>query len=245
MFFRSEPIASGKHGIGGVLAEATERTGGLPYMSVNVWSELRRAFGRQIPTKVSPTYLQSLFAFSPKAAANLLPQLRRLGVIDADNATTPLARRLRDDDEYLEAAKEIVATVYPPELQERFPPPTDDVEGITKWLMLTTGGGQIGSSAQARFYQMLQSGQLPTAEKPANRKSPAAKSERKPAVQAKPDEPKTKVQDTPPPVDKTVDVHDGALPDIHLDIQIHIDAAATTDQIDAVFASMARHIYRK
>ena len=32
-------------------------------------------------------------------------------------------------------------------------------------------------------------------------------------------------------------------PALHLDIQVHIDASASPDQIDQIFASMARHLY--
>ena len=32
-------------------------------------------------------------------------------------------------------------------------------------------------------------------------------------------------------------------PCLHIDIQVHIDPAATAEQIDQIFASMARHLY--
>lgn len=34
-------------------------------------------------------------------------------------------------------------------------------------------------------------------------------------------------------------------PSVHIDIQIHIDSSASSEQIDQVFASMARHLYRR
>ena len=34
-------------------------------------------------------------------------------------------------------------------------------------------------------------------------------------------------------------------PTVHLDIQIHIPADATPEQIDQIFSSMARHLYSK
>ena len=37
----------------------------------------------------------------------------------------------------------------------------------------------------------------------------------------------------------------GTGPNVHLDIQIHIPAEATAEQIDQIFASMARHLYNK
>ncbi|MBI4298143.1 MAG: hypothetical protein HY666_00065 [Chloroflexi bacterium] len=34
-------------------------------------------------------------------------------------------------------------------------------------------------------------------------------------------------------------------PSVHIDIQIHIDSSASAEQIDQIFASMARHLYRR
>ena len=34
-------------------------------------------------------------------------------------------------------------------------------------------------------------------------------------------------------------------PSVHIDIQIHIDSSAAADQIDQIFASMARHLYNR
>lgn len=34
-------------------------------------------------------------------------------------------------------------------------------------------------------------------------------------------------------------------PALHIDVQIHIDSTASAEQIDQIFASMARHIYKK
>lgn len=33
------------------------------------------------------------------------------------------------------------------------------------------------------------------------------------------------------------------LPSVHIDVQVHIDASASPEQIDQIFASMARHLY--
>ncbi len=35
------------------------------------------------------------------------------------------------------------------------------------------------------------------------------------------------------------------IPPLHIDIQIHIDSTASAEQIDRIFASMARHLYRR
>lgn len=47
-----------------------------------------------------------------------------------------------------------------------------------------------------------------------------------------------------PTIDPTK-THNFVPPAVHIDIQIHIDASASPDQIDHIFASMAKHIYQK
>lgn len=37
--------------------------------------------------------------------------------------------------------------------------------------------------------------------------------------------------------------HRADSPDVHIDVQIHIPATATSEQIDQIFASMAKHLY--
>lgn len=41
----------------------------------------------------------------------------------------------------------------------------------------------------------------------------------------------------------TLDQSEG--PDLNINVQIHISADASTDQIEQIFASMAKHIYRR
>lgn len=36
-----------------------------------------------------------------------------------------------------------------------------------------------------------------------------------------------------------------SVPDININLQVHISADATPDQIDQIFASMAKHIYQR
>ncbi len=80
-------------------------------------------------------------------------------------------------------------------------------------------------------------------------------SEKKPATRGKTREGAGKAADPAHP--KTVDNPDELpphrkgedgkksfrTPSVHIDIQVHISPDASSDQIDAIFASMARHLY--
>jgi hypothetical protein len=224
-----------------------------PYISANVWTELRVRFKQKVPSAVTAGYLQTALGFaSEKGAKNLLPQLRLVGLIDTAGVPTELAKRYRMDDDYPAAAQEIVEAIYPSEVRELFPGPHEDVAAVAGWFMRHTGGGQASAVMQARFYASLISGEIPSSEKatkstkaPAAGQKPPAK--RVPKVE-KPAKPTALAQDqseTPdaPSVGLPSVGVVGALPGLHIDVQIHIDAEATTEQIDAVFASMAKHLY--
>ena len=47
-----------------------------------------------------------------------------------------------------------------------------------------------------------------------------------------------------PPAEGITTPSQQATPSLHIDIQVHISPDATTDQIDQIFASMAKHLYK-
>jgi Family of unknown function (DUF5343) len=233
------------------MADATPTKNTYPYVSANVWAELKGRFQKSVPPKVTPSYLQSALGFaSEKAAKNLMPQLRQLGLIDIENVPTELAQQFRMDSDYAEAATAIVQKTYPGELRDLYPGPEEDIGAVTNWFMRDTGGGQGSAAIQARFYLLLASGKLPATDRPAKVAVKAATPVRsaistvKKAPIAKPAEAEAAEAQgagtaiTPPS-------RQPALPGLHVDIQIHIDSSASAEQIDAVFASMAKHIYAR
>lgn len=223
----------------------------FPYISGNVWAELRNKFQSRLPSKVTASYLQSALGFSTeKAARNLLPQLRAVGLIDSEGTPTELAGRFRLDEEYAKAASEILQAVYPVEMRELFPGPEVDLAGLTSWIMRYTGGGQAGAGSQARFYVGLASGATPAkgAARATRSSATPSRSEGRPAPRrsAPSQEPATPRQEegAGETESRPVTTRTTPGPALHIDLQIHIDSSASVEQIDAVFESMARHLYR-
>jgi hypothetical protein len=220
-----------------------------PYITSRQWAELRAKFQQTLPGKVTSTYLQSVFNFAEKAARNLLPQLRLVGLIDSGGVPTDLARSFRLDSDYADAANSIVQTIYPDELRDLFPGPTEDVMPVAQWFMRHTGGGQASAVMQARFYLLLTSGRLPALEKTAAARNPKATKATKATTSSAPSRVRELAEAVPTDREETPEAPSSTvspstqMPGLHLDIQIHIDAAATADQIDQVFASMAKHLY--
>lgn len=236
-----------------VTESAEGRPGGYPYMSAATWGELRTNFRKSMPRgAVTKDYLQSILGISEKTAGNLLPQLRNVGIIDAEGMPTQLAKDFRDDEHYASACATIVETVYPTSLTDAFPEVEDNLNGIANWFMRNAGAGEQAAKYQARFYITLReadptslgerrvraSGDSKPAKKAASKKAPSASTQGTPKPDAEAQ------QRSEPQGDQTDRRHRvSRRPDVHIDIQIHIDASASNDQIDAVFASMSKHLY--
>ncbi|ODT27989.1 MAG: hypothetical protein ABS63_06085 [Microbacterium sp. SCN 70-27] len=176
--------------------------------------------------------------------------MRRLGLIDEEGSLTERGQKWRVDGTYAAACDEIIDEIYPAELSSL----TDD-EGkpdkasVKTWLQ-HKGLGDSNASNMASTYVMIAERQVPeapttngqakprpkVAPAPSSKASPsrsAAASERLPAAES------TGHREPVAPIQGTANG-----PEVRLDIQIHIPATATADQIDQIFASMAKHLYK-
>ncbi|QDG68523.1 hypothetical protein NIBR502772_22000 [Pseudarthrobacter sp. NIBRBAC000502772] len=234
-------------------AESVEQKTAYPYMSPSVWTSLRRVFFKQVPSKVSLTYLSSILSITEKTAKNILPQMRNVGLIDQDGVPTDLAQDFRFEETYPKVCDTILESLYPLEVREIFPSPDADPAAVANWFMRHSKSGQASANVVAKFYLHLVAKEpLPEDVKP--RTPRAAKQKSKPAAPAKSEPEKvTEKADIPAesfaPVQPQPNGHPHPVaqqhsgPSLHVDLQVHIDSSASADQIDAIFASMAKHLY--
>lgn len=235
-------------------AEAVEQKTSYPYMSPSVWTSLRRVFFKQVPSKVTLTYLSSILSITEKTAKNILPQMRNIGLIDQDGVPTDLAQDFRFEETYPKVCDTILESLYPVEVREIFSSPDADPAAVANWFMRHTKSGQASANVVAKFYLHLVAKEpLPEDVKPRTPRA-AAKPKPKPAAVAK-SEPETVSETTDEPTAAFAPAqpqpnghahpapqqHSG--PSLHVDLQVHIDSSASADQIDAIFASMAKHLY--
>lgn len=234
-----------------VTAEAVEQKS-YPYMSTSVWTALRRVFYKQVPSKVTLTYLSSILAITEKTAKNIYPQMRNIGLIDQDGVPTDLAQDFRFEDSYPKACEIILESLYPVEVREIFSTTDADPAAVANWFMRHSKSGQASANVVAKFYlHLLAKAPLPEDVK---QRTPRAAAKPKAAGQAKSEPGKM----TENPVDPTEavtpahpqpNVHSQPVtqhkpgPSLHVDLQVHIDSSASADQVDAIFASMAKHLY--
>jgi hypothetical protein len=226
---------------------------GFPKIPAKNWWELRRRFQRAMPNQVTPSYLQTVLAVKEGHAKNLIPQLQTIGLIDEDGKPTPLANEWRTDEGYASACQKVVSSVYPQGLRDAVPPAEPNRPAAANWFMREKGVGEGTASQMASFY-ILVSEADPAAGKATPPAQPAKQARRSGQSQK---ETKSASQQRTVAEKRTTDGHapaeDGgrgsgareSTPALHIDVQIHIPSDATPNQIDAIFASMAKHLYRQ
>lgn len=128
----------------------------FPRIPESNWWAIRRQFADKLPAAVTPGYLMALLGLaSAKAARNLLPPLKQLGLIDKDGVPTLRAKDWRSDAKYDEVCQQMVKEVYPAELRDLFSGPSIDREGCTRWFMHTAGLGRKTAAKVAATYVLL------------------------------------------------------------------------------------------
>ena len=207
-----------------------------------------------MPRDVTPNYLATVLGdMSPDSARqNVLRPLRAVGLVGDDNKPTERATRWRDDSQYASVCEEIRSEVYPQELHDAFSGPDIDEAGVQAWFVRHTGGGTEAARKAARFYVLLSKAD-PNAESdaqtPARTARSATTTPTKRTPRTRPAADTTSQQQAPAAADNRQDeaLHlakqsaDSGLA-LHIDVQIHISPDASSDQIDQIFASMAKHL---
>ena len=214
------------------------------------WWAIRAQFRRSMPPAVTGSYLKSLLDLtSDKAASNLLAPLKQMKLIDDEGKPTDRANEWRDDNKYSLVCEQITAEIYPPEIRSLYPGPDFDKDKIAQWFMTTAKLGEPASKMVASMFVLLSSKEIKTDTNNSN--TNAGKSTKK-ATQKKNDTTQKNVgatiQVTPdthnnPPTPTPTNGH-APTPTLHIDLQIHISPDASNEQIDNIFASIAKHLYK-
>jgi hypothetical protein len=196
---------------------------------------------------VTDNYLATVLEMKVESArANVLPFLRQLGIIDEEGRTGERAKLWRDDEHYPEVCKAILDEVYPRELLEAVPNPDQDRPRAERWFANQTGSGEAAAARMAVLYSVLVTADPSKAPDERARKTgqeqTGAKKEKKPGS--------AQAHAAPAPVTAPAAAAEKVTPHqmppgININLQVHISADSTPDQIDQIFASMAKHIYQR
>jgi hypothetical protein len=189
------------------------------------------------------------------AKRNVIPALMAFNIIDQDLKPTDRAKLWRDDEQYAKVCEQIRKEIYPQDLLDSYPPPNPDRDGVNRWIKLRTGVGDNAAIKYTQTYLMLctadpKVGQevIVDASKPLKRplKQIVIRSQKK-SEPSHPNMVKSEETAKAAKADQTYQtppakpIIDQPIPAIHINIQIHITADTSNDQIDKIFESMARN----
>ena len=187
------------------------------------------------------------------ARANVLPFLETLGIIDHEGKPTGRAKLWRDDQHYSDVCKAIVKEIYPEELISAVPDPALEKDKAKSWFAKQTGVGDAAASRMVALYSVLveadASKQPDLERKSAAKKSPpkatpaAAKTGKRAESAAVASKPKSSPLEGRPGSGNLTGRAIPESPEVNINLQIHISADASPDQIDQIFASMSKHLY--
>jgi hypothetical protein len=163
--------------------------------------------------------------------------MRRVGLIDDDGALTERGNKWRVDASYSEACQEILDEVYPADLAALMDDSgAADPQAVKTWFD-HKGFGDSNARQMAATLVMIAAKQIPEPVVAEPKKAGAKKAAPRNATASTPRT--TTTPDSVPaaaaPVQPTPS--SGAGPNVHLDIQIHIPADASAEQIDQIFES--------
>ncbi|MBC8394445.1 MAG: DUF5343 domain-containing protein [Deltaproteobacteria bacterium] len=222
---------------------AKDETKSFPMLPVKHWWSLRKKFKQSIPGVVTANYIATVLDMQVKSASlNVLPYLKTFELIDDDGKTLELTKRWRDDKQYPDVCKELKNKHYPEELIQAVPNPSEDREAISRWFANYTGKGEVAVRKMSAIYILISEAKIPieTISKSSNSQKPIKKEINKTAVKEKaPKNVSSKIQQKQDQTPKQE-----RLPDININLQIHISSDASPDQIDKIFESMAKHVYK-
>ncbi len=217
-----------------------------PYVPTKSWWALRKKFNQSIPPQVTPSYLVAVLGGTEVSAKrNVLLGLKAVGLVDEDGSTTERAKLWRDDASYAEVCRQVQEELYPAELLNALPGPAIDKSAARRWFMTTTGCGEQAAGKMAAMYALLaeatpSAGDEAKVSKPKKKRRAKSAGQPTPSGGPPPPQPPSPQQDPPQAPGLGIE-----LPEMRLNVEIRIDASVTPEQIDLIFASMAKHLYRR
>jgi len=219
----------------------------FPNIPVSHWIKLKQHYKKSIPGAISSNYLSSVLGMTETSAkANVLPSLRLINLIDEKgNTNQDFAKRFRDDLQYKSFCEEILAANYPQEVRDAFPDTSADKDNVKSWFMNHSGFGDSAARRIVSFYLALLEANtsLESASTPSKPKAETGTKKVETKKSAPRKEPLVEVEK--PKIAETIHPEHQNLPDLNINIQIHISSDATPDQIEKIFEAMSKHLYKK
>lgn len=230
---------------------AKETKENFPNLPAKHWWQLREKFKSSIPSTISPGYVATALDMQESSAkTNVLPALVKLGIIDDKFKPKDRAYDWRDDKKYAEVCSGIIDEIYPEELRSALPGPNPSRDSVKRWFSNRVKVGNNAALRMAIMYETLSEADYKKGEeflkslKNDNKKSSKPKSVPTPKTKEKKELRTAKTMVKNNKTDE-ITINSDFSPSIHIDLQIHISPETSAEQIDKIFASMSKHIFKK
>jgi hypothetical protein len=220
------------------VADAKNR---FPQIPATVWWGVRAILNRTPTAVFDERFMAIQLNVQEVAARQYIAELTSVGILNEDKKATPLALDWRLDSHYHDAVEKLLKTVYPKALLDIAPHEEGDRQKATSFFM-REGLGQGAAGNKAATYFMIGS---PTPnESPVKGQEKSTPAGKAATVQQKSKSTYRQTTATPPRGANGKDSGSDGIP-LNVNVQIHISADATSDQIEAIFSAMRRYLYDK
>jgi hypothetical protein len=221
-----------------------KRKASYPKIPEQNWWKLRETFKKSVPSVITKTSLAAMLSLTAESARiSILGPLKTLGLVDGTGKPTDLVYDWRDDNKYGEVCDKLRKKLYPTELCELFNDiESANVERIASWFMNSAHCGEATAKSYANFYLLLlKANPYDNLEqkKPSKTQNPTGKSS--PRLNKPTKDTATKREKAVSHTSTTEKKFSG-IPELHINIQLHISPESTAEQIDKIFESMAKHL---
>ncbi len=242
------------------------RTTGYPVVSPTVWWQLRKLFqNKGVPKVFDAEYLINLgIRQTPASANNVIRPFTRFGLFKDDGKPEQLVWDWVEDPKYAEVCDTILHKIYPEALTSVFTT-VEDQGGVERWFQRTLHITPASAHQYAAFYMLLLEAD-PTKQEAANGTQsgkPPKTAPRQP-VTSRPRSSRADahVANNVVPITPNVDSQHAQVgthseaprvphtrsavePTLNINVQIHIPAEATAEQIEQIFKSMGKHLFQR
>jgi hypothetical protein len=223
-----------------------EKNPSYPVIPVRHWWALRKKFRLSVPPNLTSSSLMITLDIKEEKTArvNVYDQLIKIGMIDKEGKVNQeLANKWREDEHYAEVCKQIKQKIYPKELTDLELSPDGGRVKIARWFRINAGVGESLANKMASVYELLTEANPGRGDEPGKHIKATKDKINKPSTKEQKSSGKTREPFSERENGLLEDLHPLNGPSIHIDIQIHISPDASAEQIEQVFANMAKHLY--
>jgi hypothetical protein len=170
------------------------------------------------------------------AARQYLYELKRVGLLTEDGKGTTLAAKWRHDETYWEAVQELMKAAYPESLLQVAPPGDADRQKVISWFVRDGLGTGTANNKAATYFLISSSA-------PGEAITRTTGPEKTRAATIKSTQPTSRPAAVASGDRKSDPKQQGHMLPLNINMQIHISADATSEQIESIFSAMRRHLY--